>query len=125
MGTIIILIVTTIFVSALIGYFLTREQIQKEESPLQKVLNKSLENSAKDIKVKGAVVVKPRVTKMNASPEVLQFIEQSDELAKELDKIATQDLAAYAAKQHAKVEAQPVKSVKKRKYYPKSAKGKA
>jgi hypothetical protein len=124
MGTIIILIVTTIFVSALIGYFLTREEIQKEESPLQKVLNKSLEKSAKDIKVKDAVVVKPRVTKMNASPEVLQFIEQSNELAKELDKIPTQDLAAYAANINTQGK-EPVKSVKKRKYYPKSPKGKA
>jgi hypothetical protein len=122
MGTIILLIITTIFVSVLVANFLTRKEDIQEESPLQKVLNKSLEKSTKDIKVKDAVVVKPRVTKMNASPEILQFIEQSNELAKELEKIPTEHLAAYAAKQHAKVETQPVKSVKKRKYYPKAPK---
>ncbi len=97
MGPIIALIIVTVILAAFIGYYLTKEQPQKEESPLQKVLNKSLERSAKDIKVKDAVVVKPRVTKMNASPELLQFIEQSDELAKEVHKIPVEDLVAYTA----------------------------
>ena len=121
MGTIILLIITTIFVSVLVARFLTKEQPQQEQSPLQKVLKNSLEKSAKDIKVKDAVVVKPRVTKMNASPEMLQFIEQSNELAKELDKIPTQDLAAYAANLNTQGR-EPVKTVKKRKYYPKAPK---
>ncbi len=121
METIILLIVTTIFVSVLVAYFLTRQEDIQEESPLQKVLNKSMEKSAKDIKVKDAVVVKPRVTKVNASPELLQLIEHSNELAKELENIPTEDLVAYAANISTQGR-EPVKSVKKRKYYPKAPK---
>lgn len=85
MGTIITLIVLSAIAAAIIGYYLTREEgTQKEESPLQKVLNKSMEKSAKDIKVKDAVEVKPRVTKVNASPELQQFIDKHSE---ELDKL--------------------------------------
>lgn len=85
MGTIITLIVLSAIAAAIIGYYLTREEdTQKEESPLQKVLNKSLEKSAKDIKVKDAVEVKPRVTKVNASPELTQLI---DTYSKELNKL--------------------------------------
>lgn len=85
MGTIITLIVFSAIAAAVIGFYLTREDVtQKEESPLQKVLNKSLDKSAKDIKVKDAVVVEPRVTKVNASPELTQLI---DTHGKELDKV--------------------------------------
>ena len=114
METIILLIVTTIFVSVLVAYFLTREEVVQDESPLQKVLNKSLEKSAKDIKVRDAVEVKPRVTKLNASPEVLQWI---DTHGKEFDKI--QDQIVHQLTQEVK---QPTKPVKKRKYYPKAPK---
>ena len=106
MGTIILLIVTTIFVSVLIGYYLTRQEVIQEQSPLQKVLNKSLEKSAKDIKVRDAVEVKPRVTKLNASPEVLQWI---DTHGKEFDKI--QDQIVHQLTQEVK---QPTTPIKKR-----------
>lgn len=116
MGFIIGLIVSVAVMTAFIAYYLTREEDKEvEESPLQKAIRTSMDKSAKDIKVKDAVVVKPRVTKVNASPELLQFIEQSNELAKELEKIPTQDLVAYAAKQQeAKPEVQPTTPTKKR-----------
>lgn len=128
MGFIIGLIVSVAIMTAFVAYFLTKDQPPMkhfvEESPLQKVLNKSLEKSAKDIKVKDAVVVKPTVTKETISQDLRQLIDQSNELAKELDKIPTQDLVAYAANISTQGK-EPVKSVKKRKYYPKSPKGKA
>ena len=106
MGTIIAIIALSTIAAAAIGYFLTREEVIQEESPLQKVLNKSLEKSAKDIKVRDAVEVKPRVTKLNASPEVLQWI---DTHGKEFDKI--QDQIVHQLTQEVK---QPTTPIKKR-----------
>lgn len=106
MGTIILLIVITIFVSVLVAYFLTRQEDVQEESPLQKAIRTSMEKSAKDIKVKDAVVVKPRVTKLNASPELLQWI---DAHGKEFDKI--QDQIVHQLTQEVK---QPTTPIKKR-----------
>ena len=110
MGTIILLIVATIFVSVLIGYFLTRQEVIQEESPLQKALRTSMEKSAKDIKVRDVVEVKPRVTKLNASPEVLQWI---DTHGKEFGKI--QDQIMDQLTQEVK---QPTTPTKKRTRHP-------
>lgn len=94
MGTIIAIIALSTIAAAAIGYYLTREEVIQEESPLQKVLNKSLERSAKDIKVKDAVEVKPRVTKTSASPELVQLIDtHGKDLAKIQDEIVAEFLA--------------------------------
>lgn len=95
MGPIIALIIVTVILAAFIGYYLTKEQPQKEESPLQKVLNKSLERSANEKQKK--VEVKKVATKATVTAELKQLINESDELAKEVHKIPVEDLVAYTA----------------------------